>query len=118
MYEYNANIIDVYDGDSVTAIINLGFNISITMKLRLNGIDTPEIRTRNEREKAFGFLARSYLRDLILGKDVIVNTNKAGKYGRYLADIYLDGELINTKMIEKGFAKLYFGGKKKTWFND
>jgi len=80
-------------------------------KLRLNRIDTPELRG-NEREE--GLVARDYLRELIDGKEVILQTvsDKAGKYGRYLAEIWKmnsDGSWlnINDHLIQEGYAKYY-----------
>ena len=73
MYQYKATIIDVYDGDTVTAKVDLGFLISQEMKLRLYGIDTPELRG-SEREE--GLKVRDILREMILDQEVIINTYK------------------------------------------
>lgn len=109
MYEYRANIIDVYDGDTVTAIVELGFHVKSELKLRLYGIDTPEIRGE-EREK--GLISKARLESLILGKDVIIKTykDKQEKYGRWLADIYqIDNQekSVNKILLEEGLAKEY-----------
>ena len=58
MYEYKAKIIKVVDGDTVDVEIRLGFKISLQERLRLFGIDTPEIRTRDKEEKKMGFEAK------------------------------------------------------------
>jgi len=118
MYEYEATIIDVYDGDTVTALIDLGFSIHIKKRIRLNGIDTPEIRTRNLKEKEHGFKARDYLRKLILDKKVTLDTYKPDKYGRCLADIYLGKVNINNLLVKEKYAVPYHGGKKYVWFKD
>ena len=103
MYEYKAHIDDVYDGDTVTATIYLGFLVTVTEKFRLLGINTPELRKGNDREA--GKAAGDYLRSLILGKDVIMQTEKSQeKYGRWLARIILDGVDINAEMIKAGHA--------------
>ena len=88
MYTYNALITEVYDGDTVTAVIDLGLKISVTEKLRLLDIDAPELRGSSRED---GVKARDYLRRLILGKEVVISTvkDKKGKYGRYLATIFL-----------------------------
>ena len=109
LYNYKAKIISVYDGDTVTALIDLGFKVTFTIKLRLLGIDTPELRGE-EREE--GLKVRDYVRELILNKDVIVKSHrdKQGKYGRYLAEIFidgLDGVSLNQTLINKGMAKEY-----------
>ena len=105
MYEYRAKIIKVYDGDTVTAEVDLGFKIKITEKLRLAGINAPEVRGI---DKEKGKLSRDFLRELILDKDVTIKTNKdkKGKYGRYIAEIFLDDiEIsINDHLVLSGHA--------------
>lgn len=110
-YVYRAHIISVYDGDTVRANIDLGFNIFMNDQvLRLCGIDTPEV-SGEEREQ--GLKIRDYVRDLILDKDVIIKTYKdsKGKYGRWLADIYYytkSGQVnLNEELVKKGLAELY-----------
>ena len=108
MYEYRATIIKAYDGDTVTAEIDLGFNIKITEKLRLLRINTPELRG-DERE--LGLISRDRLREKILGREVIIKTkkDKKGKYGRYLAEIIFETEdgLINVNdwLVTEGLAE-------------
>lgn len=97
MYEYNAKIISVYDGDTVTAEVDLGFNVTITEKFRLVRINAPEVRGE---EREDGLKSRDRLRELILNKNVIIKTlkDRKGKYGRYLAEIYInqDDETTNV----------------------
>lgn len=109
MYEYNVIIISVYDGDTVTADIDLGFGVWLRkQKFRLIGIDTPEIRTRDLDEKKRGYAARDRLRELVLDKHVIVKSHGKGKYGRWLVDIIDDeGKSINQRLITEGHAKTY-----------
>jgi len=116
MYNYKAKVLDVYDADTITLQIDLGFCISVKEKVRLIGIDTPELRTRNEREKALGYEARDYVRDLILGKEVTITTEKKGKYGRYLANVFYDDININNELIRLGYARAYDGGTREPWF--
>jgi len=94
----------VYDGDTITATIDLGFNIVIKgEKLRLYGIDTPEVRGDSRPE---GIKSRDWLRNRILGKDIIIKTlkDKKGKYGRYIATIFIDGVNINDEIVSKGLG--------------
>lgn len=108
MYNYKAKIIDVYDGDTVTAMVDLGFLHFQEMKLRLYGIDTPELRGE-EREQ--GIVVRDILREMILGKEVTIRSykDKQGKYGRYLANIILeDGLEVNQWLVDNGHAKEYY----------
>jgi len=108
LYTYKAKIVAVYDGDTVTALVDLGFKVQKEMKLRLTGIDTPELRG-DEREE--GLKVRDYVRGLILDKDVTIKTSKdkQGKYGRYLAEIFIEGSIIslNTHLIDKEMATEY-----------
>ena len=74
MYEYRANIIAVYDGDTVTADIDLGFEVWLRgQRLRLLNIDTPEVRGKSKKE---GIVSRDALRDRILNKEVIVKSDR------------------------------------------
>jgi len=120
-YTYRAHITSVYDGDTVTANIDLGFRTWVRgEKIRLYGIDAPELRARarhplRQNERARGLAARDALRAKILDKDVILCTikdkkgkDKKGKYGRYLARIStLDGLNLNDWLLQKGYAKPY-----------
>ena len=91
MYEYRAVITKVYDGDTLTADIDLGFKMCAKkIKLRLLGINTPEIRSKDESEKVAARKARDRVRELCLDKDVVVTSHKKGKYGRWLASVRLE----------------------------
>lgn len=106
-YIYNATVTKVYDGDTITVDFDLGFFVSMRdQTLRLYGIDTPELRGV-EREQ--GLVVRDWLREKILGKKVVIKSyrDKKGKYGRWLADVYLEGEHINTTLLEKGYAEVF-----------
>jgi micrococcal nuclease len=115
MYEYRAFITKVYDGDTVTADIDLGFGlVQRGVKLRLCGINTPEIRGGTEATKAAARSARGFLAERVLMKDVTIRTfrDKTGKYGRYLARIILDdGTDINQLMVNSGHAVSYMAVK-------
>ena len=102
-YIYRAKIVRVYDGDTVTAEVDLGFDIKRKMTIRLAGINTPELYGE-EREK--GLLARDYLASRILDREVTIKTkkDKKGKYGRYIAIIYLNGEDINLDLVRANYA--------------
>ena len=104
-YTYKATIVSVYDGDTVTADIDLGFRVWIRdEKLRLSRINTPEVRGV---QRPDGLISRDWLRDMILGKEVIIKTlkDKKGKYGRYIVEIYFDGQNINDLLVENGLAE-------------
>lgn len=102
-YVYNAKVVSVYDGDTVTITVNLGFYVNITEKFRLLRINTPEIRGE---EREAGLISRDALRELILDKDVVIKTfkDRKGKYGRYLVEIYLGEINVNDWLVENGYA--------------
>ena len=107
LFYYKAFVDSVYDGDTITCTIDCGFNLSMKkQKIRLSGIDTPEIRGE-EREQAI--IVRDKLRNKILGKEVILKTDKdkTGKYGRYLATVYINGENVNEWLVKEGHAAIY-----------
>ena len=111
LYNYRAVVTGVYDGDSFTIDIDLGFNNWMkNQKVRLLGINTPEIRGE---ERPDGLVARDRLRELILDKEIIITSykDKSGKYGRWLATVFLkqDGmfENINTLLLAEGLAEVY-----------
>ena len=106
-YVYSAKVVSVYDGDTITIDIDLGFGIVMKkQKVRLFGIDTPEIRGE-EREQ--GLISRDFLREKILDKEVIIQTikDKTGKYGRWLGIIYIENTNINELLITEGYAERY-----------
>jgi len=115
-YRYNAKVLDVYDGDTMTLLIDVGFNIHLKEKVRLTGIDTPEIRTSSTREKIHGIHVRDYLREMLLGNIVEIETTKEGKFGRYLVDVFYEDLHINQHLIDRGDAKPYDGGKREKWY--
>jgi micrococcal nuclease len=108
MYEYKAKVIKVYDGDTITVDIDLGFKIHFTESLRLLRINTPEVRGE---ERELGLISRDRLRELILNKEILIKTykGKKGKYGRYLADIYIDIDdvsiCVNDWLVTEGLAE-------------
>jgi micrococcal nuclease len=119
MYQYFVKeVTKVVDGDTIDVVIDLGFNIMFSSRIRLAGIDTPESRTSDKREKALGLESKKYLADRIkAAKNIVIKTeklNSSEKYGRILGWLYLDGNgnSINHEMIEKGYAWGYLGDAK------
>ena len=86
-----AKVMSVYDGDTIKVAFPLGGKMYI-WNCRLNGIDTPELRTRNKKEKEFGYEVRNKLREKILGKIVKISCDEFDKYGRLLVEVYLGDE--------------------------
>ena len=109
-------VIKVYDGDTITIASKLPFNDSPLYRLsvRFNGIDTPEIKGKTEDEKNAAKSARDALSNLILNKVVILKNIQSEKYGRILAEVYLDELCLNEWMIQQRYAVKYDGGTKKS----
>lgn len=106
-YQYRAIITDVYDGDTVTADIDLGFDIwRRNERLRLYGIDAPEVRGE---EREDGLKVRDDLARRLKGKEVTICTikDRTGKYGRYLVRIFDGDNLINLWLEQTGRAEPY-----------
>jgi micrococcal nuclease len=119
MYEYRIKkVLKVVDGDTIDVDIDLGFNISYTQRVRLAGIDTPESRTKDAREKALGLEVKDKLKKSIEAANlVVVKTEKPDsteKYGRILGWVYLDGDTrsLNEQLIDEGYAWGYMGETK------
>ena len=108
----------VVDGDTIDADIDLGFDISLTKRIRLAGIDSPESRTTNLKEKALGLESKEWLKKALEGaKDIIIKTEKPDsteKYGRIIGHLFINGQetSLNNQMIDEGYALAYEGGKK------
>ena len=128
MYEYNAKVLRIVDGDTLDVDIDLGFGVWIHKeRIRLEGIDTPESRTRDLEEKKFGLLSKEYVRNLLpvgsIVKLVCKSYDSKGKFGRILGDIEIEEkrmigrELTEStslvmKMIDNGYGVEYHGQSK------
>jgi len=126
-YIYRGKLDRVVDGDTIDALIDVGFDIWIKKRIRFQGIDAWESRTRNLEEKAKGLEAKARLIELL---DKVSNkpgyfrirSHGLGKYGRLLGELFImdkdDNQInINNKLIEEGHAYVYDGGTKKTFTN-
>ena len=114
MYEYQCEVKRIVDGDTVDVIIDLGFSIHFSTRVRLYGIDTPESRTRDKDEKVRGFLSKDYLKERLDQGGVIIRTyrDKKGKFGRVLGEMVVGGRNINLLMVEENLAVKYEGQSK------
>ena len=118
----------VLDGDTIDVIIDLGFDLAKTERVRIAGVDTPEKRTRDLEEKALGLDATNWLKgkleETIKGdEELLIRTELkggVGKYGRLLGWLYVgDSDLsLNEQMITEGYAWEYDGGTKQKNFED
>ncbi len=118
----------VLDGDTIDVIIDLGFDLAKTERVRIAGVDTPEKRTRNLEEKALGIDATEWLKDKLEGAidgddDLVIRTELVGgvgKYGRLLGWLYIGDATVslNEQMIDEGYAWAYDGGTKQKDFEE
>tara|TARA_R100000700_G_scaffold10485_1_gene15325 strand:- start:1471 stop:1899 length:429 start_codon:yes stop_codon:yes gene_type:complete len=124
MYNYNAICTRVVDGDTVDAMIDLGFGVHVKKRIRLAGINAPESRTRDKQEKILGLAAKDRLIAMMEGADnkFELESQELGKYGRVLGKLHidrLDGKDLITKtcvndcLVKEGYAVEYDGGKRE-----
>ncbi len=123
MYTYFVKSVDrVVDGDTIDISIDLGFDLTKKERVRLAGIDTPEKRTKDQKEKEMGYQATEFLEmHLMEATKLTVRTEKDGKFGRMLGWLYKTDEdtmSINQIMIDKGYAWSYDGGTKEKNLDD
>ena len=109
MYKYNAKLDRVVDGDTIDAMIDLGFDTWVHKRIRLEGIDAPETRTRDLDEKAQGFITKDRLVDLLEASDgdFVLVSHGVGKYGRCLGTILIGEKNINELLLSEGLAEVY-----------
>ena len=124
-YIYRGKLERVVDGDTIDALIDVGFDVWVKKRIRYKGIDTWESRTRNLEEKKLGLAAKARNKQLL--EEVSsksgyfrLKSYGVGKYGRVLADIFImdaNGVQINVNqaLITEGHAYVYEGGKKKVF---
>ena len=112
----------MYDGDTITIASKLPYKSSplYRFSVRLNGIDCPEMKGKDENEKECAQIAKKEMNDLIMNKMVTLKNVQTEKYGRILADVYIGDLHLNQHMIEKRLAVTYDGGTKMkptNWMN-
>ena len=117
------SITKVVDGDTIDANIDLGFDISLTKRISLAGIDSPESRTTNLKEKALGLESKEWLKKTLEdAKDILIKTEKPDsteKYGSIIGHLFINGQetSLNNQMITSGYALAYDGGTKDKNFD-
>ena len=116
-------IYKVIDGDTIDASIDLGFDIYLTKRIRLAGIDTPESRTTNAKEKIMGLESKDWLKHRVENAQcILIKTelpDSTEKYGRIIGHLYINGQetSLNNQMITSGYALAYDGGAKDKNFD-
>ena len=112
-----SEITSIYDGDTFRANIK-GYPAIVGehMSIRINGIDTPELRGQCDKEKQLARKAKQFtVEHLRAAKNITLKNIKRGKYFRLIADVYIDGANLGEQLIKHGHAVRYDGGTKKYW---
>jgi micrococcal nuclease len=115
-------IIRVIDGDTIDADIDLGFDISLSKRIRLAAVDTPESRTADANEKKYGLESKEWLKHKVENaKNILIKTelpDSTEKYGRIIGHLFINDQetSLNNQMITEGYAWEYSGGTKKKNF--
>lgn len=116
LWHYRAKVVRVIDGDTVVVLIDKGFGDYRMEKLRLAGVNTPELRPRagNEGERAAEKVAakkaKARVEELLNDQEVVIRSAKTGKFGRWIAHIYLPSSrtrTINQLLLDEGLATIY-----------
>ena len=124
-YIYRGKLERVVDGDTIDALIDVGFDIWVKKRIRYSGIDTWESRTRDLEEKAKGLEAKARNKELLMEVSsksgyFRLKSHGVGKYGRVLGEIFIEDKEgkqwnINKTLMSEGHAYVYEGGKKKVF---
>ena len=124
-YIYRGKLERVVDGDTIDALIDVGFDIWVKKRIRYKGIDTWESRTRDLNEKKLGLAAKARNKELIMEVSdkpgyFLLRSHGVGKYGRVLGEIHIrDAEgneiMVNEKLVSEGHGYVYNGGKKQVF---
>lgn len=108
MYQYQAEIITVVDGDTVHMTIDLGMRMYYKTSCRMAGINAPELTSTDLEVRAKAVAAKNYLISLLpVGTKVLIDSRYLDKYGRAVVVITANGININNEMIAKGYAVVY-----------
>lgn len=108
LYNYMATVIKIVDGDTLSLLIDTGFKHTWKTNCRLEGINTPELRSEDVEQREKAQLAKQYLLERIPpGSPVYIISRRLDKYGRPIADVYFNGESINKELVSKGYAVKY-----------
>ena len=112
-----SKVISVYDGDTFRVnIASLPPIVGKNIPIRVNGVDTPEIRGKCQYEKNLALKARDFVRGKLANAKEIKLTNlQRGKYFRVVANVLVDGVSLEQELLDNELAYEYSGGKKSSW---
>jgi len=122
LWHYRVFVLRVIDGDTVVCLRDLGTHKYDVLKVRLAGVDAPEMRPRvgtpaeRTAEKILAAAATDRLKELVDQREIVIKTEKTGKYGRWLAHLYVPGsqtQTANQVLLDEGHAVIY--GTPRPW---
>ena len=117
MYTYKAKLVKVVDGDTIDVTIDLGFDVSVKKRVRFEGINAPESRTRDLKEKALGLAAKDRVKAILAENPKFnLESTEVGKYGRVLGILYDGRKNLFDTLLKEGHLRPYDGGKREPWF--
>jgi len=102
LWHYRCHCIRVIDGDTMEVVVDKGFGDYRVEHLRIYGINTPELHPRKgtpderEAEKVAAKAAKARVEELVLGRDLIIQSKKSGKFGRWIADVFLNKDTMDA----------------------
>ena len=125
---YGFELTRLVDGDTMKGVIDLGFKVKLEATVRFYGINCPESRTRDKREKELARVATQFVADLLEDADIELMSHSYGKFGRVIATPYCtkranfegqSADRVNVceALVDAGLARWYDGGKRQPWFS-
>ena len=120
-FEYTAELVSVYDGDSMTLRMEIYPGVHVDEKVRLHGVDTPEYgwRAQCEFEEELANLAKDYTQGLLrAAKEITVRVVQKGSYGRMIGRVFVDKKDLSRDLINAGYGRHYTGGKREGWCHE
>ena len=112
-----AEVIEVLDGDTIAVKARIWLGQELATRVRLSGIDAPELHGKCDRERRLAAAARDFLGARLADRPVLLRDVQFGKYaGRVVARVVTDkGEDVADALIEAGLARPYGGGTRRPW---
>ena len=113
----SARVLSVIDGDTLDVVARVWLGQEIHIRVRIDGVDAPEIRGRCPGEKALAVAAKAFVADQTSGRSINLTAIRYGKYaGRIVAEVQLeDGSSLGERLITSGHARRYDGSARASW---
>tara|TARA_B100000131_G_scaffold86110_1_gene83051 strand:- start:11134 stop:11475 length:342 start_codon:yes stop_codon:yes gene_type:complete len=106
-YNYKAICVKVISGDTISAMVDLGFDVWISVNVRLFGIAAPDFRSKKIEDREKAMKSKKKLEEILTNKEFLLRSMDVGKNKRCLAEIIVDGINVNELLIKKGYARVF-----------